>query len=236
MMDPPSFDSTLPTSRREVKQKIVALQTMLRARDISTDNRLLIEKQIAELRKQSLTVQSAVTKEMIQKRRDFVENNPGLKDIFQAMWMVFFKYTNDGYLSKEGYIKFNRAILIALGGFKSFEDLQGMLESDWNHDKTVFGPFDRQGFFDLLFETIGAVLAENSLSNEEIYNSFLFIIELWTEVVNPSHYAAFAWSLLDSVADTSVHPPKLRPFREIRCVTKLENEAVRCFHLNSFFF
>lgn len=154
-MDQLSFDTSVPTSRREVKQKIVALQTMLRARDISTDNRLLIEKHITELRKQSLTVQSAVTKEMIQKRRDFVQNNPGLRDIFHAMWMVFFKFTNDGYLSKEGYIKFNRAILISLGGFKSFDDLQGILENDWNHDKAVFGPFDRQGFFDLLFETIG---------------------------------------------------------------------------------
>jgi hypothetical protein len=49
---------------------------------------------------------------------------------------------------------------------------------------------------------------------------------MWTEVVNPNYYAAFAWALLDSIADTTAHPPKLRPLREIRCVTKLDNEMV----------
>lgn len=51
-------------------------------------------------------------------------------------------------------------------------------------------------------------------------------IETYSEILDPHYYAAFSWSLLDSVADTSKAPPKLRPFREIRCITKLENEAV----------
>ena len=44
--------------------------------------------------------------------------------------------------------------------------------------------------------------------------------------MDPTYYAAFAWVLLDSIADTTAHPPKLRPHREMRCITKLENEAV----------
>ena len=44
--------------------------------------------------------------------------------------------------------------------------------------------------------------------------------------MDPTYYAAFAWALLDSVADTSSHPPKLRPHREMRCITKVQNEAV----------
>jgi hypothetical protein len=95
-------------------------------------------------------------------------------------------------------------VLIALAGVKSFEDVNSTLESDWNFDKSIYGTFDKQGFFDLLFETI----------------------ETWAEVVNPSYFAAFAWALLDSIADTHANPPKLRPLREIRCITKLENEAV----------
>ncbi|RYH17307.1 hypothetical protein EON65_28775 [archaeon] len=45
-------------------------------------------------------------------------------------------------------------------------------------------------------------------------------------MVNPHYYAAFTWALLDSIADTTSHPPKLRPLREISCITKLDNEAV----------
>eukprot|EP01040_Poterioochromonas_malhamensis_P001581 gene1581-1675_t len=195
-------DENIPSTRREIKRKIISLQTMLRVNEMTADNRKLIEKNIAELRKHSTTFQPKVDKEELEKRRSFIENNPGLKDIFQTLWAVFFKYTNDGYLSKEGYMKFNHSVLISLGGLKSFEDVGAMLESDWHYDKSVFGPFDSKGFFDLLFETI----------------------EMWTEVVNPNYYAAFAWALLDSIADTTAHPPKLRPLREIRCVTKLDNE------------
>lgn len=53
------------------------------------------------------------------------------------------------------------------------------------------------------------------------------LAEVYSDIVNPSFFAAFAWALLDSIADTSHHPPKLRPLREIECITTLESEAVR---------
>jgi hypothetical protein len=194
-----------PVTRRALKRKILSLQTLLRAKDIPAENRKSVERSILELRKQILSLQGKFNREELQKRREFLEKNPGLKDIFQTLWTVFSKYSNDGFLTKEGYLKYNHAILVALAGVKAFEDVSSTLESDWNYDKSAFGPFDRQGFFDLVFETI----------------------ETWAEVMNPNCYAAFAWALLDSVAETKSNPPKLRPLREVRCITKLENEAVR---------
>ena len=44
-------------------------------------------------------------------------------------------------------------------------------------------------------------------------------------MVDPSYYAAFSWCLLDSLADISLQPPKLRPYREMKCITKVNNEA-----------
>ena len=44
--------------------------------------------------------------------------------------------------------------------------------------------------------------------------------------MDPTYYAAFAWALLDSIADTTAQPPKLRPLREMRCITKMDNESV----------
>jgi hypothetical protein len=57
-------------------------------------------------------------------------------------------------------------------------------------------------------------------------------VDTWTEIVNPSYYAAFSWALLDAVADTSSNPPKLRPVREIKCFTQVESEAVSDFLIN----
>ena len=49
--------------------------------------------------------------------------------------------------------------------------------------------------------------------------------ETWCELVDPSYYAAFSWCLLDSLADTAMQPPKLRPYREMKCITMVANEA-----------
>jgi hypothetical protein len=150
--DPPS------ENRKAIKRKIISLQTLLRARDMAPETKRSIEKNILDLKKQLLSeniTSGEATKEEIEKRRTFVASNPGLSDIFQTIWTIFTKYTEDGFLSKEGYTKFNHAILIALGGAKSFEEVKSTIEHDWIFDKEIFGPLDRQGFFDLLFETIG---------------------------------------------------------------------------------
>ena len=46
------------------------------------------------------------------------------------------------------------------------------------------------------------------------------------------YFAAFAWTLLNSIADIQQQPPKLRPHREIKWITKSENEAVSYFFIN----
>jgi hypothetical protein len=152
-------------NRREIKRKIISLQTMLRVNDMTADNKRLLEKNIIELRKSLLTLNTKPNlnyKDQIIQRRKFIETNPGLRDIFQALWLVFGKYTNDGFLSKEGYSKFNHAIQMAVVGARSFDDINQIIESDWVYDKAVFGPFNQQGFFDLVFETIGkAALVED---------------------------------------------------------------------------
>ena len=60
------------------------------------------------------------------------------------------------------------------------------------------------------------------------------IAETWTEIVDPTYYAAFAWALLDSIADTTAHPPKLRPHREMKCITKVQNESVKNYSSKSY--
>jgi hypothetical protein len=191
-------------ARRETKRHIIALQTMLRSQELLEDQRASMEININNLRKQLNEIEAKVNKDEIKLRREFVSKNKGLMEIFNAFWLTYLSFTSDGFLSREGYSKFNHGIQIALVGYHSFDEVDNNVNNDWAHDSLLFGPFNKQGFFDLLFETI----------------------ETWTEIVDPTYYAAFAWSLLDSMADTTSHPPRLRPLREIVCITKVANEAV----------
>jgi len=52
------------------------------------------------------------------------------------------------------------------------------------------------------------------------------IADTWNHVIAPQYYAAFSWSLLNSVVDTSVQPPRLRHFDDVPHILKMENDAV----------
>eukprot|EP01039_Chlorochromonas_danica_P007042 gene7042-7787_t len=190
-------------TRREARQRLLSIQNLLRTEDLSVRDQDALKKEMKSLRETINADLTDIDRDEIAKRRKFVEGNPGLRDIFHAMWMIFFPYTLDGVLTKEGYKKFHQAMDIALVGRNSFEDLLLDLESDWEVDCRLFGQLDKHNFFDFLFETI----------------------ETYAGTVNPSFYTAFAWALLDGIADTSLNPPKLRPLREISCITETKDEA-----------
>lgn len=149
--------------RREYRRRIIGIQTVLRSNDIATEDKAEMQKQIQRLRTQIERLsniggkgkETDVTTEEIQQRRDFIEHNSGLKDIFGAFWLIFLPYTANNELSKDGYIKFQQMIQVALVGNAKFDDLLTHMDHDYQHDLSVFTKFDQQGFYDLLFETIG---------------------------------------------------------------------------------
>ena len=150
--------------RREYRRRIIGIQTMLRSNDIKTEDKAEMQQQIIRLRGQiqklsshigENTKETDVTMEEIQQRRDFVEQNPGLKDIFSTFWMIFLPFTTHEVLTKEGYMKFQQMIQVALIGNRQFDDLLTTIEDDYQHDLSIFHTFNQQGFHDLLFETIG---------------------------------------------------------------------------------
>ncbi len=96
-----------------------------------------MERKIVDLRRRLQELAPEFDRNELLRRRDFLYSNPGLRDIFRALWLVFFGFTEDGYLSREGYGKFNHAIAIALLGASPNEDLTASIEADWLHDKAV---------------------------------------------------------------------------------------------------
>lgn len=156
----------LPAAKlREKKRKLISLQTMLRAKDLSKESRQRLEKQIAELQRVLNHAQCQLDPEEIMARRAFLANNPGLFDIFLALWLVFAVHTDAaGVLSRDGYFRFNHALLVALLGVASTENVEAAIENDWQQETAARGPITQAVFFDVLFEVIGTSSASASAS------------------------------------------------------------------------
>ncbi len=68
----------------------------------------------------------------------------------------------------------------------------------------------------------GALLT--CISKERFYSSLFEVLDTWAELMNPEYYAVFAWSLLESIGDTTIFPPKLRNPQKVKSVTNINNE------------
>lgn len=195
--------------RRDTKRQLIALRTLLRSKQATQDQVYEIEARILNLEGQlSGAAQDDKDLALRLKRREILASNSGLHEVFEAFWTTFSSFTDsNANLTKDGYLKFNQYLQCALvGQGEGQEKILQNAENEWDQDTRLHGPIDMLVFWDILFETI----------------------DTWSELIDPSHYAAFAWTLLDAIADTKKQPPRLRNRRIVRCFTTIENEAV-CF-------
>lgn len=148
--------SSATMDRRETKRQVIALRTMLRSNDLSADQRNAMSEHILDLRSKLDSAESHVNPKEIAQRREFLQKNKGMLEIFNTFWVILLGYTSDGYLSKEGYGKFHHAIDIALAGQPTFLELdQAAVDADWTYDKLLYGSLNKVAFFDMLFEVVG---------------------------------------------------------------------------------
>jgi hypothetical protein len=143
-----------------------------------------------------------------EKKRTQLQQAQKLKDIFNLYWYTFRVFTQTGrngvlQLTEEGYTKFHVLLQFGLHGNKDIDDAWFNAEIDYRHDSLAYGIISELEFYDIL---------QNLLEEVVAFNDALY-------------FSAFAWALLDSIADCSGTPPKLRALREVKCITKLENEA-----------
>ena len=174
------------------------LYSLLRSRDITAENEKQIREKI-ELVERSMEGFDPEVPELeeVMERREILSENAGLYDIFTTLWFCLNPMTDSfGVLTLAGYVKFHLLLSKCLGRLYSGLDEESALqaaESDYAHDKEVYGELNRFAFNDSLFLTI----------------------ELYTEFIDPQYYAAFAWTILDCLADVSKNPPRFRPIREV---------------------
>lgn len=149
-----SINQTKINEIRSVKSKLIELFSKVGTL-ASAESRNNLQKSIQETRSklQKLrTDNNIVGKEPRKQLLDFTQP---LRDIFLSFWATFLPYTENGYLTKEGYTKYSEAMMISLMHVHHFDNLQLIAEGDWEIEKQFFGNLDKDGFFEMLMETLG---------------------------------------------------------------------------------
>jgi hypothetical protein len=142
--------------RRVARQSLVKIHAVLQSnKSMSKEEREALKQQIQELRQIVGSTIPQVDAEEVAKRREFMASNQGLRDIFNALWMILLPYTENAVLTKDGYTKFYQALNIALVGKHTFENLVVNVDQDWANDIQLFGELNKNNFFDFLLEIIG---------------------------------------------------------------------------------
>jgi hypothetical protein len=186
----------------------VRLYALSRIKDMTDQNRTDIHAKIDKLEELLDGDLGKIDPEDLAVRAEIIEDNTGLNDIFSALWFCCNADVVGGKLSIKGYVKFYVCMCKAFGCFVNNEEGDSMLMdkalSEYERDRDAY----------------------DSEITRAVFNDILFrMVELHTEYIDPMYYSAFAWALLDTVADLSRQPPKFRQFNHIECFMKGDNEG-----------
>ena len=192
--------------RRTIRKQFLIAQAILRNPEgLNTETHVNVCNILDCLKTQLQSVQKNIDVEIIAERRKLLSTNTSLYDIFSLLWNLMSDNVSEGIITRDGYNLLHKKSQKALFGNynsnigESFED--ELRRFDYEYDIISFGNLDRLAFFDMLYE----------------------FIETWSVLIDPKHYAAFAWAYLDSIADTSKFPPKFRVNADIKCILTCMN-------------
>eukprot|EP00606_Chrysophyceae_sp_TOSAG23-5_P000746 GSChrysophyteH2.ASY1.ANO1.200.1 assembled CDS len=276
-----------------LKKNIARAQMMLEKYALTESNKLDLEDKIDHwnslLYARHKGPQSAAEKAMQERelndRMTLYHENKGLSDVFKVFWYLVLPYcirdpvSGEDYLTKNGYLKFNANLYIALTGCtnklkclrhafinwmmetrdpnrskKEIHNEEALIFNNGNRSKLKYqldtgtltvpeiGDSDDPYLGYIPPPGVKVLLAPQNLnlpegshmtciSREKFYSSLFEVLDSWAELMNPEYYSIFAWSLLDSVGDTTVFPPKLRLPGDVTNTTCLDSEMAM---LNSF--
>jgi hypothetical protein len=199
--------------RRDLKRKLISARCLLRdPKKLGPSFHQNLLYKVDSLEKQLISLVCSPNVSMITAGREVIAQNVSLQDIFTHIWMIVSDLTENGYLTKKGYIRFELATDCALFGPHKISNQ--FIEHSFVSDETCFGKLNRDAFFDLLYE----------------------LLETWSELVEPSFYGAFAWALLVAISDTHKFPPNFRPYNQIECFLFHNNSVKLLGTLRLFFF
>ena len=147
------------------------------------------------LRQQQNEATMIASQEATNIRRQELADDKELTQIFEMFWYTLRPMIDPStsVLSKEGYVKCNTMIQLALTGDAGDDAMFEIAEGDYASDTKYFGVLNKECFFDILCE----------------------VVDTWMEMIDTSSKSAFAWGLLDSIIDMTNMPPRFRKPREV---------------------
>lgn len=152
----------MSSSRHEAKKAYLQLKLLLKysKRSVISKQELQelynVEKHLKSELLNIPTIQ--ISPDLILKKRQALEANNDLKEIFALFWLVLSVHTVDGILAKDSYIHFHLLLLSALiGDAIDPSEAREIAEADYRYDTFAFGDINEVVFFDIMTSTIGAL-------------------------------------------------------------------------------
>jgi hypothetical protein len=161
----------MSSGRHEAKKAYLQLKLLLKYSKRSSTSKQELKELIAvekHLKQELLKISSEkVSSEIISQRRQALEANNDLREIFSLFWLVLSVSTVDGILEKDDYVNFHILLLSALIG-DAIDPLEAreMAEADYRYDTFAFGEINEVVFFDIMTSTIGQSLSPAPLPSQ----------------------------------------------------------------------
>mgnify|MGYP003387168129 CR=1 FL=1 len=192
---------------RNIKRELILAQVILGLSlppEYVENRKLVIEKAkslINVLKGQGTNNHLINNEEVINRRKEELNRNNSLQDIFSLVWNMLEEHIEDGYMNKEGYKKLAHKMNIVLFGFgcnmkENSSFYREVIEMNWNIDIQRFGLINKVVFFDILYE----------------------YFDTWSGLLHINLYGVFIWVVLDCIVDTARNPQKLRHNKELCCI------------------
>jgi len=190
---------------RKVKMAIASMTRALWKFELTAQQRLDIRTKIAQYEKDLLTMGAiAVDEQTLEIHMKFLSSSPELVQVMRTLWVCMLPYVKNGSISKEGYIKLTVCLQYCLNGSPSEDTAKAAAEASWEHDQVHYNKkMNQEAFYDMMYNVVTG----------------------WLDMFDTMSYCTMLWSIVDSVFDTSIYPPKFRLKRFIRCIISADNES-----------
>jgi hypothetical protein len=152
-------------------------------------------------------------KTTIHEHMKFISESPELVQIFRILWICMLPHikSHDIGIEKGIYIRLHVSLQYILNGNPDDKIAIMAANENWEADIRLYN---------------------GSIGQLEFWDMFYEITTQWLDVFDHLSYTTFLWSLIDTLFDTSIYLPKLRPKRQQRHITA-DSEGT---YLQSWFF
>ena len=185
---------------RKMKMALAALTKALWKYELTESQRKDIKVKIKQYEKDIKGIPTdPISEEALVAHEMFMREAPELVACFRVFWICMLPRLINRELPRDAFILLNMNLQYVLNDYNDAKIARMAAEDEWVRCESRYGgKINQRALFDFMYETITT----------------------WLETFDQMSYTTFMWCLIDSLFDTAVYPPKYRPKRMFRSITK----------------